>query len=116
MTILLAIPFLMFPRYLPDSAQVRKERAKEMAKIYPSKYANEDSLTITVKMFPLHMKRLLLNSSFMFASFGIATLLFLVSGLVSFAPKYIETQFKLTATFAGLLSGGIGITSASECE
>ena len=116
MTILLAIPFLMFPRYLPDSAQVRKERAKEMAKIYSSKYANEDSLTITVKMFPVHMKRLLLNPSFMFASFGISTLFFMISGLVSFAPKYFETQFKLTATFAGLLGGGIGITSASECE
>ena len=112
--IFVAIPFLMFPRYLPDSAQVRKERAKEMAKIYSSKYANEDSLTITVKMFPVHMKRLLLNPSFLLSSFGLASMFLMVSGLVSFAPKYFEVQFRLTATAAGLLSGGVAISSAGE--
>ena len=114
MALLLAIPFLMFPRYLSDSYLVQQERAKEMAKIYPSKYANEDSLTITVKMFPIHIKRLLLNPSFMFASFGVASLFVMLSGLVSFAPKYVETQFQLTATFAGLLGGGVGIVSAGK--
>ena len=115
MCLFLAVPFLMFPRYLPDSATVRKERAKEMAKIYSKKYANEDTLTVTVKMFPVHIKRLLLNPSFMLSAFGVASLFVMISGLVSFAPKYLETQFKLTATLAGLLAGGIGITSASEC-
>ena len=114
MCIFLAVPFLMFPRYLPDSALVRKERAKEMAKIYSKKYANEDTLTVTVKMFPVHIKRLLLNASFMFSAFGVSALFVMISGLVSFAPKYLETQFKLTATVAGLLAGGIGIASASE--
>ena len=108
----LAIPFLMFPRYLSDSYLIRQERAKEMAKIYPSKYANEDNLTIIVKMFPIHIKRLIFNSSFMLASFGLASMFLLVSGLVSFGPKYFENQFQLSATFSGLLSGGIGITSA----
>ena len=114
MTILIATPFLMFPRYLPDSAQVRKERAKEMAKIYPSKYANEDSLTVTVKMFPVHIKRLLLNPSFMFASFGLASLFIMVSGIVSFTPKYIEVQFRLSATIAGLITGLLAIVSGSK--
>jgi organic anion transporter 4A len=113
MAMILSIPFLMFPRYLPDSHVVRKERAEEMAKIYSSKYANEDNLTITVKMFPVHIKRLLFNLSFMFASFGLAILFIMISGLVSFAPKYVEIQFQLTATFAGLLAGGVGIVSAT---
>ena len=114
LSILLSIPFLMYPKWLPDSHLVREQRAKEMAKIYPMKYANEDSLTIVVKMFPIHIKRLLTNLSFMFESLAISILFILISGLVSFAPKYFENQFQLTATVAGLLSGGIGITAAGE--
>ena len=48
----------MFPRYLPDSYLVPQERAKEMAKVYSSDYVNENNLTIVVKMFPVHIKRL----------------------------------------------------------
>ena len=114
LSILLSIPFLMYPKWLPDSHLVREQRAKEMAKIYPMKYANEDSLTIVVKMFPIHIKRLLTNLSFIFESLAISILFILISGLVSFAPKYFENQFQLTATVAGLLSGGIGITAAGE--
>ena len=109
---LLSIVFLMFPKWLPDSHLVRKERAKEMAMIYPKKYANEDNFTIMVKMFPIHIKRLLTNLPFIFNAFAVSFLFVLVSGFVSFAPKFFQNQFQLTATFAGLLSGGVGITSA----
>ena len=112
---LLCIPFLMYPKWLPDSHLVRKERAKEMAKIYPKKYANEDKFTIVVKMFPIHIKRLLTNPSFMFQVLSIAFLFLLVTGLASFAPKYFQNQFQLTATVAGLLAGGIGISAAGMC-
>ena len=111
LSILLSIPFLMYPKWLPDSHLVREERAKEMAKIYPMKYANEDSLTIVVKMFPIHIKRLLTNLSFMFESLALSVFFVLISALVTFSPKYFENQFHLTATVAGLLSGGIGITT-----
>ena len=112
LTLLLAIPFLMFPRYLPDSYLIRQERAKEMAKIYSSKYANEDNLTIIIKMFPVHIKRLLLNPSFMFGSFALAVLFLVKDGVISFGPKLVEVQFGLTASTAGLIAGGIGITAA----
>ena len=112
LTLLLAIPFLMFPRYLPDSYLIRQERAKEMAKIYSSNNANEDNLTIIIKMFPVHIKRLLLNPSFMFGSFALAVLFFVKDGFISFGPKLVEVQFGLTAFTAGLIAGGIAITSA----
>ena len=111
---ILAVPFLMFPRYLPDCAQVRKERAKEMAKIYPSKYVNESSTSITFKMFPIHIKRLLFNPSFIFIVLGLCSLYIFVQGLVSFGPKFYEVQYILTASTAGLLAGGIGVPGASE--
>ncbi len=109
---LLAVPFLMFPKWLSDSRLVRKERAKEMAMIYEKKYINEDNMTIIVKMFPIHIKRLLTNIPFIFHTISLSFLFILVSGFVSFAPKFFQNQFQLTATFAGLLSGGIGITAA----
>ena len=110
--LLIAIPFLMFPRYLPDSYLVQQERAKEMAKVYPSEYVHENNLTIVVKMFPVHIKRLLLNPSFIFLSFGVAFSIFVRDGVVGFGAKYFETMFGLTATTSGLLSGGLAITCA----
>ena len=111
---LLSIIFFMFPRYLSDSYLVQQERAKEMAKIYPSKYANEDKLTVMVKMFPIHIKRLLLNPSFIFMCLGSSISVILVQGIISFAPKYYEVQFRFTASTAGLVTGGIGIPGASK--
>ena len=110
--LLIAIPFLMFPRYLPDSYLVQQERAKEMAKVYPSEYVHENNLTIVVKMFPVHIKRLLLNPSFILLSFGLAFSIFVRDGVVGFTAKYFETMFDLTATTSGLLSGGLAITCA----
>ena len=113
--LLLSIPLLMFPRYLPDSYLVRQERSKEMARIYSSKYANEDSLTIIAKMFPIHIKRLLLNSSFMLMALGFAVTYIPIQGIISFAPKFYETQYKFTASTAGLVAGGVSLPGASMC-
>ena len=110
--LIIAIPFLMFPRYLPDSYLVQQERAKEMAKVYSSDYVNENNLTIVVKMFPVHIKRLLLNPSFILVSFGLAFSILVRDGVVGFGAKYFETMFDLTATTSGLLSGGLAITCA----
>ena len=112
LSIILASLFLSFPKWLPDSHLVKQERAKEMAKIYPQKYANEDSLTIAVKMFPVHIRRVLTNPSFMLTSFALAMIFVVKDGVVAFGPKYVESMFHLTATVAGLLAGGVGITAA----
>lgn len=111
LSLIVSVPFLMFPRYLPDSYLIRQERIKEMAKTYSNRYVNED-LKSMVRMLPIHLKRLLLNPSFLFVSFGLAGMFILASGMVAFAPQYIEYQFHLTATVAGLLSGGVGVTTA----
>ena len=113
--LLLSIPLLMFPRYLSDSYLVRQERAKEIVKIYPSKYANEDNLTIMAKMFPIHIKRLLLNASFMLMALGFSVTYIPIQGILSFAPKFYETQYKFTASTAGLVAGGVGLPGASMC-
>ena len=112
LAIVVAIMFLLFPKWLPDSHLVRKERAKEMAKIYPSTIVNEDPLTLAFKEFPIHIKRLLTNASFMLAVFGTSMLYVILDILVTFGPKYIETMFNVTATVSGLVAGGTAILAA----
>ena len=111
---LLSIVLFMFPRYLSDSYLVQQERAKEMAKIYPSKYANEDKLTVMVKTLPTHIKKFLLNPPLVFICFGSFFSVILIQGMISFAPKYYEVQFRFTASTGGLVAGGIGISGASK--
>lgn len=111
---LLSIPFFMFPKWLPDSHLVKKERAKEMARVYSSKYTDENSLTILVKMFPVHILRLLTNVPYMLLVLGLSAFFIFGQGLISFTPKYIESQFNVRASTAGLITGGIAIPSASR--
>ncbi len=111
-SLLVSSMFLMFPKWLPDSHLVRKERAKEMAKTYSSKFVNEDTLTLAVKEFPIHLKQLLTNASFMFTAFALAAIFVILEGVVTFGPKFMESMFAFTATTAGLVSGGVGIAAA----
>ena len=110
--LVVSVFLLMFPKWLPDSHLVRAERAKEMAKVHSSQFANEDTLTLLVKEFPIQIKNLLTNVSFMFTSFAIAMIFIVKDGIIAFGPKYVESMFRVTATVAGLLAGGIGITAA----
>ena len=112
LSLLLSVLFLMYPRWLPDSHLVKSERLKEMAKVYSSKIVDEDPVTLAVKEFPIHLKQLFTNASFMSTAFALAMIFVVKDGVVSFGPKYIESMFHITATAAGLLAGGLGITAA----
>ena len=112
---LLAIPFLLFPRLLPDSHLVKKERELEMAQKYKGKYGlKEDTDLITkLKSFPYHLKQVVMTLSWVFITGAICSSIIVLSGMVSFAPKYLESQFTLTASSASLISGGVG--KLEEC-
>jgi len=49
---------------------------------------------------------------FMCVSMAFSLQVLIVAGLVSFAPKYIETQFGLPGSVGSLLSGAVAIPSA----
>ena len=102
---LLSIPYLMFPKWLSDSHLVRHERRKEMAREYQEEQPKENKLRAAFKSFPTQIKRLILNPSFMLASFGLASIYIFTQGVISFAPKYLENQFYLTSSTAGLITG-----------
>ena len=106
---LLAIPFLLFPRLLPDSHLVKKERELEMAQKYRGKYLKEDTNFLTkLKSFPHHLKQVVTTLSWLFITGSVCCSVLVLSGMIAFAPKYLESQFTLTASSASIIAGGVG--------
>ena len=107
---ILAVPFLMFPRLLPDSHLVKKEREQEMAQKYKGKYGSREDtdLLSKIKSFPYHLKQVVLTASWIFITGAICSSIIVLAGMVSFAPKYLESQFTLTASSASLIAGAVG--------
>ena len=121
MSWLIAIPFLMYPRLLPDSHVVREERNKEMAQKYEGRDRDKSAVeevdfATKVKTFPQHLKQVVKTPSWVFITIAICSELLVVSGVASFAPKYLESQFGLTSSSASLIAGAIGKSgSALRC-
>ena len=106
---LLAIPFLLFPRQLPDSHLIKKERELEMAQKYKGKYLKEDADLLTkLKSFPYHLKQVVTTFSWIFITGSVCSSVIVLSGMIAFAPKYLESQFTLTASTASLTGGAVG--------
>lgn len=110
-SIFLSIPFFFYPRELPESADIRKERAKENAFV-SNQQTKEKTLVDTLKLFPRQLKDIVTNLSFMFITGAHASIFIVVSGLVAFAPKYFESQFGLSPSLSGIIVGAISIPSA----
>ena len=110
LSLLISVPFLMFPKLLPNSSTVKAERVKEMAQRYDGKDGGmeEVDLATQVKSFPRHLCQVLKTPSWIFITIAICSSGIVVSGVTSFAPKYFESQFSLTASTASLVAGGVG--------
>lgn len=52
---------------------------------------------------------LIKNKPYIFSQLGTAAETFVIIGLATFAPKYVETQFRLTSSEASLVTGGVVI-------
>jgi len=107
-SILFSVPFLMYPRQLPDSHLVMKARRAEMARKYSSKFGEERKLLEQIKSFPTHLQKLFRSASWVFITIAASVLFFSLDGMVSFGPKYVESEFGLTASQASLTVGALG--------
>lgn len=106
---LLSIPFLMFPKLLPDSHLVKAEREKEMAQKYGRDVSQEDAnLLSKIVSFPYHLLQVITTPSWIFITMAISFSAFVVTGVASFTPLFYETQFSLTASLASTASGAVG--------
>lgn len=103
------IPFFFFPRLLNDSHLVKEERQKQMARTYKGKFGDEKTFVQQVKAFPFHLYGLFKSKSWFFMMVGVTVLFLGLDGLISFAPKYLETVYQVPSSTAGLLIGALGM-------
>ena len=114
LSLIIAIPFFMYPRQVRDADEVAKARKEEMAKKgewIPPKNAK---LKEVIKDFFHQLKQLLTNITFLLNVGAVATTALSVIGLVTFVPKFIENQFYFPASQANLIVGGTAIVTASK--
>ena len=112
-SLLISIPFFMFPEKYPDTDFIQEERIKQMSIKYKREISKEDlNIKFHLKELPRQLVGLLVNVPFMCVSISYALETLVAAGISSFIPKYFETQFGLTASTSGLITGAIGIPSA----
>ena len=112
-SILISVLFFMFPEKYPDTDFIQEERIKQMSIKRKRKISKEDlNIKFHIKELPRQLVNLLVNVPFMCVTIAFSFQALVISGLVSFAPKYIETQFGLSASVGSLISGAVAIPSA----
>eukprot|EP00731_Ephydatia_muelleri_P010124 Em0005g710a len=114
----IAVPFFLFPRLLPDSHLVRLAREKEMAKrsmvgVGGGDQSDGGGGASALRSMPAHLKQVLTNLPWIFVTCSTSASLIVLSGLVTFAPKYLQSQFKLTAALASVIAGAVAIPCGS---
>lgn len=108
LSLIISVPFLMFPRVLSNYAEVVEAHSKEHATSYTSKLEDESSLKNQLKAFPLHLWKLCQSKSFVFVTIALSFLFLTLYGLVAFGPKFIESVFNIPASTASVLAGAVG--------
>ncbi len=103
-----SVPFFFFPRLLNDSHLVREERLKQMTGTYRGKFGEETTFSKQIKAFSFHLLGLFKSKSWFFITVGVTVLFLGLDGLISLAPKYIETVYQVPSSTAGLIIGAMG--------
>ena len=109
LSLMVAVPFFLYPRLLSNHAEVVAAREKEHPTSYTSKFEDgESSLESQLKALPLHLWELCKSKSFVFVTMGLSFLFLTLYGLVAFGPKFIESVFNIPASTASILAGAVG--------
>ncbi|BES95818.1 Organic anion [Nesidiocoris tenuis] len=95
---IMAIAMAFFPKTLPREAIRRQNSMVEAKKVER-----------TFSDFKKTVKRLLKNRILMFNTFSSTFYVFGLMGYWIFMPKYIETQFRKTASEASIITGTVGL-------
>ncbi|UYV60428.1 hypothetical protein LAZ67_1001135 [Cordylochernes scorpioides] len=92
-----SFPMMAFPRILPQKG----------GKIPPT--ARKSTKRPRLKDFPAAMRRLLRNKVLLFRTASSVLHILPIAGLYTFLPKYLESQFQLSADKANMIAGIAGI-------
>ncbi|CAG0890478.1 unnamed protein product [Darwinula stevensoni] len=110
LSVIIAIPIMAFPDDLPGKKAIQVHKVDEVHQGYGVEEANTLDFSWSTD-FPRHLRILLTNPTFIFINFAAASDGLLLAGFSTFLPKYIENQFRLSASLAALLMGSITIPS-----
>ena len=108
--------FFFYPRRLKGSRKydnLRKEQ--QPIEDYGISFQQDHGVPIAamLKEYPHYLYRILKNLTFLFITIAVTIGAFLIAGIVTFLPKYIEVQFSVSPSVASYLIGGISIPAAS---
>uniref|UniRef100_A0A8D0LAB8 Solute carrier organic anion transporter family member n=1 Tax=Sphenodon punctatus TaxID=8508 RepID=A0A8D0LAB8_SPHPU len=106
-SLLIAIPILGYPHRLPGSQRYIVMRVSEAHQLKDGsqKTASDPDFGKTVKDLPRSVLLLLKNPAFIFLCLAGATEATLIAGMSTFGPKFLESQFSLSASEAATLFG-----------
>ncbi|KAJ7404435.1 Solute carrier organic anion transporter family member 4A1 [Pitangus sulphuratus] len=101
-SLLISIPILGYPQRLPGSQRYIVMRVSEAHQIKDGshKKASDPNFGKTVKDLPRSVLLLLKNPTFIFLCLAGATEATLIAGMSTFGPKFLESQFSLSASEA----------------
>ncbi|XP_048860331.1 solute carrier organic anion transporter family member 4A1-like isoform X1 [Brienomyrus brachyistius] len=105
--LVIALPILGYPRQLPGSQRYVAMRVSEahQMKDGSQERAADPQFGKTVKDMPRSVMLLLKNPTFIFLCFAGATEATLIAGMSTFGPKFLESQFSLSASEAATWFG-----------
>ncbi|XP_061065947.1 solute carrier organic anion transporter family member 4A1 isoform X5 [Eubalaena glacialis] len=104
---LIAVPILGYPRQLPGSQRYVVMRASETHQLKNSSHrvTSNPDFGKTIRDLPLSIWLLLKNPTFILLCLAGATEATLIAGMSTFGPKFLESQFSLSASEAATLFG-----------
>ena len=111
-SLIVSIPFFMYPRRLKDFREVTKAREEEMAKRGEYVPPSGAPFKEVFKDFFVQLRKLFTNLPLMFNVVCLSAVALPFTGLVAFAPKYVENQFHFPAFEASLIVGAVAIFTA----
>ncbi|XP_063064464.1 solute carrier organic anion transporter family member 4A1 [Engraulis encrasicolus] len=105
--LVIALPILGYPRQLPGSQRYVAMRVSEAHQLKDGSQnkASDPQFGKTVKDMPRSVLLLLKNSTFIFLCLAGATEATLIAGMSTFGPKFLESQFNLSASEAATWFG-----------
>uniref|UniRef100_A0A3Q2PCY9 Solute carrier organic anion transporter family member n=1 Tax=Fundulus heteroclitus TaxID=8078 RepID=A0A3Q2PCY9_FUNHE len=104
---LVAFPILGYPQQLPGSQEHVARRVSEAHQLKDGSHttASDPQFGKSVKDMPRSVLLLLKNPTFLFLCLAGATEATLIAGMSTFGPKFLESQFSLSASEAATLFG-----------
>ncbi|XP_077989837.1 solute carrier organic anion transporter family member 4A1-like [Glandiceps talaboti] len=97
------LPLLAYPKSLPGSDKL--QRVSETHKGGKDDRSSDPGFGTTLRDLPAAFGILLCNAPFMFLNLAGATEAFIMTGFSTFGPKFVESQFSQTSSWAATLVG-----------